>query len=173
MIKAIVAGTDLGLAHALEELGKQIGVQIKSRNVVIPNESCRETTDVFRAYYLAMLNAYKAINEAPYGDVFVGRQSALLHENNNWRHLICIQVVDRNKTAHHGAWTKPASVPLKLADMVRGSDMATHNLEKILSDHYSQNAADPYCWISGGRTRQQLFVEALLKVPAHRWQAGR
>ncbi len=169
MIKAMISGSDRSLAMALSEFGEQAGVKIISENVVVPNELCCETVNFYGAFNLATLAACAAIDRVPAGDVFVGRQSVLLRNDRSWRHLISVQIVDRFQTLLCGTWTATVSVPRNLADMVRSRGTSASNLEAVLTDLYGQEDVDPYCRLSGGRTRQQLFVEALLKVPNRRW----
>jgi hypothetical protein len=169
MIKAVVAGMDKNLAQALEEYGKCLGVEVIASNVVVPKNIYAETTNFFDAYADALHSAFAAVRAVPDGNIFAGRKSILRRINGEWYHQIGVQIVNRFEILLCGTWTEAISVPRNLVDMVRSNGMTVYNLERVLSDFYSQKSVDPYCWISYGRTRQQLMVEALSKVPNYRW----
>jgi hypothetical protein len=171
MIKAIIAGSDRNLALALEEFGGRTGVEINTENVIVPYGIYCETTNFFDAFSYATAYACAAIDAAPDADIFIGRQSVLRRTYGSWRHLISIQIVDRHQVLLCGTWTEPVSVPRNLIDEVRSRGMTTNSLERLLAERYTQDGIDPYCWVSRGRTRQQLIVEALLKAPDRRWLA--
>ena len=173
MIKAIVAGFDRAASLALEEVGERSGVMIKAESVFIQSNRYAQATDFGSAYTCARLNACAAISEAPHGDIFTGLQSMLRRRNGGWEHLIGIQIVSRYRALLCGTWTVAVPVPVELIDEIRSRGLTTANLETVLSHRYGANAVDPYGHLSGGRSRQQMIVEALLKVADRRWLAPR
>jgi len=168
MIKAIIAGFDRAASLALEEVGERSGVTIKAESVFIQPNYYAQVTDFGSAYTCARLNACAALKEAPHGDIFAGLQSMLRRRNGGWEHLIGIQIVSRYRALLCGTWTEAVPVPLELIDEVRSRGMTTANLETVLSHRYGAADADPYGRLSGGRSRRQMLVEALLRAPDSR-----
>jgi len=173
MIKAVVAGLDRVPALALEEVGKRLDVKIKAVNVYVPPNYFVQATDFGSAYICARLNTHAAMKEASHGNFFVGLQSMLRRRNGGWEHLIGIMIVSRHKALLCGTWTEPVGVPLVLVDELRSRGLTTNDLERVLADKYSQDAVDPYCRLSGGKSRQKMIVEALLRISDRRWLASR
>jgi hypothetical protein len=168
MIKAIIAGFDRAASLAIEEVGKRSGVEIKTESVFIQPNYFAQATDFGSAYTFARRNAHAAIKEAPHGDIFTGLQSMLRRRSGGWEHLIGIQIVSRYRALLCGTWTEAVPVPLELIDEVKSRGMTTANLETVLSHCYGADAADPYGRLSGGRSRRQMLVEALLRAPDRR-----
>jgi hypothetical protein len=172
MIKAIIAGFDSSVATAIEEVGRGFGAEIITENVWTPSNRYTQVADYGTAYNFARLYALGAIKAAPHGTIFVGAQSMLRRINGGREHLIGAQVINRYGTPLCGIWTEPVSVPSDLVDEIGRRGITTTELETVLVDCYGSDP-DPYCRLSGGRSRKQMIIAALLKVSDRRWLTSR